>query len=162
MPFGGTINATETNKASQALGKQMTKYEKNIAALGLSETDARNAITVTYKKQSYTFYTDGAGLDYFDKNEDQSIGHELFCKVVDDYRKNTLLQALISAGATIVPVKKMDGYKLYKIQGHYELWRGRMTAKNAYRAGFVSNPDNMQDAIYAAQEEMRYLMAEAI
>ena len=141
---------------------QATKYEKNIAALGLSEIDARNAITVTYKKQRYTFYTDGAGLDYFDTNADQSIGHELFCKLVDEYRSVGLLQALINAGATIVPVKKAGSYKLYKIQGHYELWRGRMTAKHAYRAGYVSNPDNMQEAINAAEEEMRYLMAEAI
>ncbi len=140
----------------------MTKYEKNIAALGLSETDARNAITVTYKKQSYTFYTDGAGLDYFDKNEDQSIGHELFCKLVDEYSAVGLLRALINAGATIVPVKKAGKYKMYKVQGHYELWHGRMTSKNGYRAGFVSNPDNMQEAIEAAEEEMRYLMAEAI
>jgi hypothetical protein len=51
---------------------------------------------------------------------------------------------------------------MYKIQGHYELWRGRMSSKNGYRAGYVSNPDNMQEAINAAEEEMRYLMAEAI
>ena len=140
----------------------MTQYEKNITALGLSEADARNAITVTYKKQRYTFYTDGAGLDYFDTNADQSIGHELFCKLVDEYRSVGLLQALINAKATIVPVKKAGRYKLYKIQGQYELWRGRMTAKHAYRAGYVSNPDNMQEAIEAAEEEMRYLMAEAI
>jgi len=139
-----------------------TKYEKNITALGLSEEDARNAITVTYKKQRYTFYTDGAGLDFFDKNEDQSIGHELFCKLVDEYRTVGLLQALINAKATIMPVKKSGRYKLYKIQGQYELWRGRMTAKNAYRAGYVSNPDNIQEAIDAAEEEMRCLMAEAI
>ncbi len=140
----------------------MTKYEKNIAALGLSEIDARNAITVTYKKQRYTFYTDGAGLDYFDNNADQSIGHELFCKLVDEYRTVSLLRALINAGATIVPVKKIGSYKLYKIQGHYELWRGRMTSKNGYRAGYVSNADDMQVAIDAAEEEMRHLMAEAI
>ena len=139
-----------------------TKYEKNITALGLSGEDARNAITVTYKKQRYTFYTDGAGLDFFDKSEDHTIGHELFCKLVDEYNKVGLLQALINAGATIMPVKKSGRYKLYKIQGQYELWRGRMTAKNAYRAGYVSNPDNMQAAIDAAEEEMRCLMAEAI
>jgi hypothetical protein len=140
----------------------MTKYEKNIAALGLSEADARNAITVTYKKQRYTFYTDGAGLDYFDTNADQSIGHELFCKLVDEYRTVGLLQALLNAKATIVPVKKAGAYKMYKVQGAYELWHGRMSSKNGYRAGYVSNPDNLMEAIDAAEEEMRCLVAEAI
>jgi hypothetical protein len=139
-----------------------TKYEKNIIALGLSETDAYNAISVKYKKQRYTFYTDGAGLNYFDENEEQETGHELFCKLVTKYQTVGLLQALINAGATIVPVKKIGGYKLYKIQGQYELWHGRMTSKNGYRAGYVSNPENMQVAIDAAEEEMRCLMAEAI
>ena len=141
--------------------EQMTKYDKIIEKLGLSGNDARNAILVTYKKQGYTFYTDGAGLDYFDNNKDQSIGHELFCKIVDTYRSVGLLQALINAKATITPVEKAGKYNLYKVQGMYELWRGRMGTQFSYRAGYVSNPDNLIEAIYAAEEEMRCLMAEA-
>lgn len=139
----------------------MNKYEKTIEKLGLSEQDARNTILLTYKKKSYAFYTDAAGLDYFDFNEDQTDGHELFCAMVDNYRAMGLAKAAIKAGAVITPVKKSGKYSLYKIQGHYELWALTMEHEYGYRAGYVSNPDNMQDAIYAAQEEMRYLMAEA-
>jgi hypothetical protein len=139
----------------------MNKYEKNIELLGLSGNDARNAIAVTYKKQSYTFYTDGAGLDYFDKNTDQSIGHELFCAIVDTYRAVGLLQALLNAGAVITPVKKSGKYNVYKIQGMYELWKLTMEHEFGFRAGYISDLDNLEYAIDAAEEEMRCLMAEA-
>jgi hypothetical protein len=142
----------------------MTKYEKTIAALGLTDNQKHNAFLVTYKTRSYCVYTDGAGLDMISLSEfkDHDQSNELFAKLVDVYTSVGLLQALLNANASIVPVKKASGYKMYKVQGHYELWRGRMSSKNGYRAGYVSNPDNMQEAIYAAQEEMRCLMAEAI
>jgi hypothetical protein len=139
----------------------MNKYEKNIETLGLSGRDAINAITVTYKKQSYTFYTDSAGLDYFDKNADQSIGHELFCAAVDNYRSMGLVQSLTQAGAVVTPVKKSGKYNVYKIQGMYELWKLTIENPNGYLAGYVSNLDNLEYAIDNAEEEMRCLMAEA-
>jgi len=139
----------------------MTKYDKIIEKLGLSAQDSRNTILVTYKKQNYAFYTDAAGLDYFDFNKDQTLGHELFLKVVDTYTAVGLLQALINARATIVPVEKAGKWNLYKVQGMYELWRGRMGTQFSYRAGYVSHPDNIMEAIYAAEEEMRCMMAEA-
>jgi hypothetical protein len=55
--------------------------------------------------------------------------------------------------------QKAGKYNLYKVQGMYELWRGRMGTQFSYRAGYVSNPDNLMNAIYAAEEEMRCLMA---
>lgn len=142
----------------------MSATAKTIETLGLSATDARNALEITYKKNNYVFYTDGAGLDYFDFNKDQTIGHELFCAIVDNYRSLGLLKALIQAGATIRPVKKSNGYYAYKIQGMIELWRGKIEeeeTKYSYRAGYVSNIENLEMAIDAAQEEMRCLMAEA-
>jgi len=139
----------------------MTKFEKTIEKLGLSATDARNAILLTYKKQTYTFYTDGAGLDYFDFNKNQEAGHELFCKMVDNYRSLGLINAAIKAGATITPEIKRSGYNLYRIQGVWELWKGAIEHAYAYRAGYVSNPENFDMAVDAAEEEIRCLMAEA-
>lgn len=63
------------------------------------------SFNVTYKGKDYFFYVDGAGLDSIvpdrttagiDPNE-----HELFCKVVDEYRRVGLRTALVQAGATI-------------------------------------------------------------
>lgn len=139
----------------------MNKYEKTIEKLGLSEQDARNTILITYKKKSYAFYTDAAGLDYFDFNADQTDGHELFCKMVDEYRTIGLVNAAIKAGATITPMAKSRGYFVYKIQGYKELWKGKIEGEYAYRAGYVFDIENLEQAIDAAEEEMRYLMAEA-
>jgi hypothetical protein len=142
----------------------MTTTKKSIESLGLSDTDARNALEVTYKKNYFVFYTDAAGLDFFDFNEDSkemnSIGHELFCKVVDTYRSLGLLKALIEAGAVIKPAKKSRGYFLYKIQGHKELWKGAIEKEFSYRAGYVFEMANLDQAIDAAEEEMRCMMAE--
>jgi hypothetical protein len=59
-------------------------------------------------------------------------------------------------------IKKLDGYSLYKTQDGYELWRGNIAGKNSFRIGYVSDPENFEMAVDAAQEEMRCLMAEAI
>ena len=86
----------------------MNNSEKTIAELGLSDADARNALFVTYKGKPYVFYTDGAGLDYFDFNDfklNQDDGHELFCGTVDYYRTIGLAQALTNAGAIVTPRK---------------------------------------------------------
>jgi hypothetical protein len=140
----------------------MPSTKKSIESLGLSATDARNALEITYKKNHYVFYTDAAGLDYFDFNQDQTIGHELFCAIVDNYNSLGLLKALIQAGATIRPVKKARGYFVYNIQGYKELWKGKMEGEYSYRAGYVSDIANLEVAIDNAEEEMRCLMAEAI
>jgi hypothetical protein len=142
----------------------MTKYDKIIEKLGLSSSQKKNAFLVTYKKKNYCVYTDGAGLDMLSLGAETSEteSHELFCKLFDGkYDVIGLQQALINAKATIVPVQKAGKYNLYKVQGYYELWRGRMGTQFSYRAGYVSNPDNLMNAIYAAEEEMRCMMAEA-
>jgi hypothetical protein len=139
----------------------MTTSPKSIETLGLSDIDAYNALEITYKKNHYVFYTDAAGLDYFDFNQDQSAGHELFCKVVDTYNSLGLLKALLQAGATIKPMKKARGYFVYKIKGDKELWKGKMEGQYSYRAGYVFDIANLDQAIDAAEEEMRCLMAEA-
>ena len=139
----------------------MSKTTKSIETLGLSDKDARNALEITYKKNSYVFYTDLGGLDYFDFNQDQTIGHELFCAIVDNYKSLGLLKALLQAGATIKPMKKSRGYFVYKINGDKELWKGKMEGQYSYRAGYVFDIENLDQAIDNAEEEMRCLMAEA-
>jgi hypothetical protein len=59
-------------------------------------------------------------------------------------------------------IKKAKGYSLYKTEDGYELWRGNMAGKWSFRAGYVSDPENFDMAVDAAEEEMRCLMAEAI
>lgn len=59
-------------------------------------------------------------------------------------------------------MKSLDGYYLYRIDGHLELWRGKIGGENSYRAGYVSNADNLAEAVYAAREEMYWLMKEGI
>lgn len=58
-------------------------------------------------------------------------------------------------------IKREGNYRLYRVDGMYELWSGVIGKELSYRAGYVSNPDNFEEAIYAAQEEMHYMMAEA-
>ena len=58
---------------------------------------------------------------------------------------------------------KTDGkYFLYNIDGHLELWKGKFGGEYSYRAGYVSNRNNFEVAVDAAEEEMRCLMAEGI
>jgi len=140
----------------------MATTRKTIETLGLSDTDARNALEITYKKNHYVFYTDGAGLDYFDFNKDSSIGHELYCAIVDNYRSLGLRKALIQAGATIRPIKKSGKYYAYRIQGAIELWNGKIEGKYSFCAGYINNIENLEIAIDTAEEEMRCLMAEAL
>lgn len=58
---------------------------------------------------------------------------------------------------------KTDGkYYLYKIDGHLELWRGKIGGEYSYRAGYVMDADNFEVACYEADEEMRSLMAQGV
>jgi Zn/Cd-binding protein ZinT len=61
-------------------------------------------------------------------------------------------------------LKKRDGYYLYKVEGFkvLELWKGKEGGKFSYRAGYVSDVDNLDVAIFNAEEEMRSMMREAI
>ena len=57
-------------------------------------------------------------------------------------------------------LKKRDGYYLYKAEGFkvLELWKGKEGGKFSYRAGYVSDVDNLDVAIFNAEEEMRTMM----
>lgn len=61
-------------------------------------------------------------------------------------------------------IKKEGNYRLYKIDNNYELWFGIYTtdilSDKGVKVGYVSNPDNFEDAIDTAKEEMDYMMAE--
>jgi hypothetical protein len=57
-------------------------------------------------------------------------------------------------------IKKQGNYRLYRIDGHLELWSGVFGGEYSYRAGYVTDADNFEYAIEVAKEEMRYLMAE--
>lgn len=72
-------------------------------------------------------------------------------------------------------VAKNEKYRLVKEDSFYRLYRlsrqmiwgenGEVTFTNkkvAIPVGYVSNPDNFEIAIYEAEEEMRYLMAQGI
>ena len=147
----------------------MNALAKTIESLGLSTSAKRNAIVVTYKKVKLVTYVDGGGLDQIiigESNEySDKISHELFCKMFDNgYQSLGIVKSAIAAGATIVPVKAKSGYYVYYIQGHYELWRGKIEQEDthySFRAGYIANVDNLDYAIAEAQEEMRALMAEA-
>ena len=65
-------------------------------------------------------------------------------------------------GEKVRSIKKQGNYRLYSVENHYELWVGTYEGKNSYRAGYVANPENFEYAIDVAEEEMRYLRAEAI
>jgi hypothetical protein len=144
----------------------MTQNAKVIAGLGLSTSATRNAQIVNYKKFQFVVYVDNGGLDIItlgDINETSEISQELFNKIFDNnYATTGLIESIIKAGATIKPVKTYGKYNLYKVNSDYELWRGRMGGKWSFRAGYVSHPDNIIEAAYAADEEMRYLSAEAL
>lgn len=61
-------------------------------------------------------------------------------------------------------LKKRDGYYLYKAEGLniLELWKGKEGGKFSYRAGYVSDVDGLDVAIFEAEEEMRTMMKEFI
>lgn len=59
-------------------------------------------------------------------------------------------------------IKKSGKYNLYKTNDGYELWYGNIAGQWSFRAGYVSNPDNFEMAVDAAEEEMRCLMNEAL
>lgn len=147
----------------------MNAVAKTIESLGLSTGATRNAIVVTYKKVKLVTYVDGGGLDQIiigDFTEyAEKMSHELFCKMFDNgYQSLGLIKSAIAAGATIVPAKAKAGYYVYYIQGHYELWRGKIEQEEthySFRAGYIANLDNLDYAIEEAKAEMRALMAEA-
>ena len=49
---------------------------------------------------------------------------------------------------------------MYLVDGMNELWFGVYGKKNSYMAGYVANPENMDYAVYVAEEEMTSLMME--
>jgi hypothetical protein len=58
-------------------------------------------------------------------------------------------------------IKRSGKYNLYKTNDGYELWYGNIAGQWSFRAGYVSDPENFETAVDAAEEEMRCLMAEA-
>jgi len=62
-------------------------------------------------------------------------------------------------------IKKEKNFRLYKIENHFELWLGVYTtdkySDKGVRLGYVSNPQNFEEAIDTAKEELAYLEAEA-
>jgi hypothetical protein len=136
-----------------------------IESLNLSTSATRNAQIVTYKKFEFAVYVDGGGLDIItlgNINETGEISQELFNKIFDNnYASTGLVESIIKAGATIKPMKKSRGYFVYKINGDKELWKGKIEGQYSYRAGYVFDIENLDQAIDNAEEEMRCLMAEA-
>lgn len=61
-------------------------------------------------------------------------------------------------------LKKRDGYYLYKVEGLniFELWKGEEGGKYSYRAGYVSDVENLDEAIGNAEEEMRAMCTDFI
>lgn len=57
-------------------------------------------------------------------------------------------------------IKQKDGYYLYKIDGHHELWRGKHGSEYGFNAGYVADPANFEYAVDVAKEEAAALMAE--
>lgn len=61
-------------------------------------------------------------------------------------------------------LRKLDNYRMYKIDDHYELWHGKYnTAQEAgvgVRVGYVSNPDNFLMACHEAEMEFMALEKE--
>ena len=65
-----------------------------------------------------------------------------------------------SAKPTTKPVAKQKrGKTTYHLFANGELWT---TGRYGYLCGYVSNPDNIDEAIDNHEEEMRYLMADAV
>ena len=57
-------------------------------------------------------------------------------------------------------IKQQDGYYLYKIYNHHELWRGKHGSKYGFSAGYVADPANFEYAFDVAKEEAAALMAD--
>ncbi len=61
-------------------------------------------------------------------------------------------------------LRKQDNYRMYKIDGHYELWHGKYNADQSVgtgvRVGYVSNPDNFLMACHEAEMEFMALEKE--
>ena len=65
-------------------------------------------------------------------------------------------------------LRKQDNYRMYKIDGHYELWHGKYNTETdvmkkvgiGVRVGYVSNPDNFEMACHEAEIEFMYLSRE--
>ena len=55
-------------------------------------------------------------------------------------------------------IKKLDNYRMYRIDGHYELWYGKFN--DGVRVGYVSNPDNFLMACHEAEMEFMALEQE--
>lgn len=52
-------------------------------------------------------------------------------------------------------LRKLDNYRMYKINDHYELWHGKYGA--GVRVGYVSNPANFLMACHEAEMEFKAL-----
>lgn len=67
-------------------------------------------------------------------------------------------------GDTMKAIKVEGNYRLYKVEGNYELWFGTYTLDTAsekgVRVGYVSDPENFEDAVDVAKEELAYMMDE--
>jgi hypothetical protein len=57
-------------------------------------------------------------------------------------------------------IKQKDGYYLYKIDGHLELWRGKYGSEYGFNAGYVAYAENFEYAVDVAKEEAAALMAD--
>jgi hypothetical protein len=62
-------------------------------------------------------------------------------------------------------IKKSENFRLYKIENHFELWLGNYTtdkySDKGVRLGYVSNPENWEEALENAKEEIACLMVGA-
>lgn len=58
-------------------------------------------------------------------------------------------------------LRKLDNYRMYRIDNHYELWHGKYNAEQeagvGVRVGYVSNPDNFEMACHEAEMEFMAL-----
>lgn len=52
-------------------------------------------------------------------------------------------------------IKKLDNYRLYKVDGYHELWFGKY--QDGVRVGYVSNPANFEMACHEAEMEFKAL-----
>lgn len=55
-------------------------------------------------------------------------------------------------------IRKQDNYRMYKVDGYYELWYGKFAT--GVRVGYVSNPDNFLMACHEAEMEFLALNKE--
>jgi hypothetical protein len=55
-------------------------------------------------------------------------------------------------------LRKLDNYRMYKVDGYYELWFGKYN--DGVRVGYVSNPDNFLMACHEAEMEFMALEKE--